>query len=144
LRHLELSTHCTFSPDYHHLPWAEVAIVSPQSRPLPIEANRTSFLPHPTILAYLSSTLPSQSHMPGIPLDAMDKLKAIFKRKDKKESSTAGTKTNGTAAAVPKPTPTDTAAAPSTSDPTAPPAGAAPVDTGAPADPVPANTPAAK
>jgi hypothetical protein len=96
----------------------------------------------------------------------MDKIKALFKRKDKKESSTAGTKTdtNGTATAIPKPTPTDTAAAPSTSDPAAPPAGeytqscrdlnnstdsssfagAAPVDAGAPADPAPANTPAAK
>lgn len=56
----------------------------------------------------------------------MDKIKAFFnKRKEKKESSTAGTKTatNGTPAAVPQPTATDTAAAPSTADPAAPPAG---------------------
>ncbi|KAK5444356.1 hypothetical protein LTS15_010471 [Exophiala xenobiotica] len=65
--------------------------------------------------------------MPGIPLDAMDKLKALFKRKkDKTDSSTAGTKTETpVGAAVPKPT---EAAKPTTSDPTAPPAGAAPVD----------------
>jgi hypothetical protein len=63
-------------------------------------------------------------------LDAMDKIKAIFKRKKTPtESSTAGTKTStpgatdGTPTSVPKPTPTDTAAAPSTSEPTAPAAG---------------------
>jgi hypothetical protein len=52
----------------------------------------------------------------------MDKLKALFKRKkDKTDSSTAGTKTETPAgAAVPKPT---EAAKPTTSDPTAPPAG---------------------
>jgi hypothetical protein len=55
----------------------------------------------------------------------MDKIKALFKRKKDKPSGTAGTKTdtNGTPAAVPKPTATDTAAAPSTSDPAVPPAG---------------------
>ncbi|KIW49082.1 hypothetical protein PV05_10794 [Exophiala xenobiotica] len=65
--------------------------------------------------------------MPGIPLDAMDKLKALFKRKkDKTDSSTAGTKTDTPAgAAVPKPT---EPAKPTTSDPTTAPAGAAPVD----------------
>ena len=96
----------------------------------------------------------------------MDKLKSIFKRK-KEGAGTAGTKTEapstngGAPAAMPTPSKTDTAAAPSTSEPTAPPAGetrhqsilesadspgAAPVDTskpaGTPADPAPASTPA--
>lgn len=55
-------------------------------------------------------------------LDAMDKLKALFKRKkDKTASSTAGTKTEAPAAAsVPKPA---EPAAPSTADPAAAPAG---------------------
>lgn len=58
----------------------------------------------------------------------MDKLKAIFRRKSKKEpgpSATAGTKTEspnqaGTATQVPPATKTDTAAAPSSSEPVAP------------------------
>ena len=53
----------------------------------------------------------------------MDKLKAIFKRKKAEPKGTAGTKTETNGASVPKPTATDTAAAPSTSDPTVPPAG---------------------
>ncbi|KAJ9652392.1 hypothetical protein H2198_008361 [Neophaeococcomyces mojaviensis] len=89
--------------------------------------------------------------MPGVPLDVMDKLKSIFRRKSKQEpgpSATAGTKTEtpaqvGTATQVPKPTATDTAAAPSSSEPVAP-AGPAPVtkETGVdkPADPTPGPT----
>lgn len=58
----------------------------------------------------------------------MDKLKSIFKRKGSKDagsSATAGTKTEtpgqeGTPTQVPQPTPTDTAAAPSSSQPVAP------------------------
>lgn len=60
----------------------------------------------------------------------MDKIKAIFKRKKAPaESATAGTKTEqpaaagGTPTSVPKPTATDTAAAPSSSEPSAPAAG---------------------
>ena len=54
----------------------------------------------------------------------MDKLKAIFRRKkDTKPAADTKAGTNGTAAAAPKPTPADTAAAPSTSDPTTAPAG---------------------
>lgn len=70
-----------------------------------------------------SPTSPS-SNTPSLHIapDAMDKVKAIFRRF--KDKGTSGTKTEApAAAAVPKPTPTETAPAPSTSDPATAPAG---------------------
>lgn len=62
--------------------------------------------------------------------DLIDKLKALIKNKKKGTPATNGTTTTKTeaptAAAIPEPTKTETAAAPSSSEPTAPPAGKLP------------------
>jgi hypothetical protein len=74
----------------------------------------------PALRATDSSSSPTVS-------DLIDKLKALISKKKKGTPTTNGTtdaKTDTpTAAAVPEPTKTETAAAPSSSDPSAPPAG---------------------